>query len=54
MQMNPDGKPGGWGQEMDAAILREAGVTTFSGLLMEYGAMIPALQCDLAGEASGP
>jgi len=22
MQMNPDGKPGGWGQEMDAAILR--------------------------------
>lgn len=52
MQMNPDGTLGGWGPEMDAAILKEAGVTKFSGQLMEYGAMIPALQSDRADLAS--
>ncbi|MER9664766.1 ectoine/hydroxyectoine ABC transporter substrate-binding protein EhuB [Mesorhizobium sp. M0159] len=44
MLMNPDGTPGGWGPEMDAAILDEVGITKFSGQVMEYGAMIPALQ----------
>ncbi|APO70389.1 ectoine/hydroxyectoine ABC transporter substrate-binding protein EhuB 2 (plasmid) [Rhizobium gallicum] len=44
MQMNPDGTPGGWGPDLDAAILGELGVTEFSGQVMEYGAMIPALQ----------
>ncbi|MGZ2386067.1 ectoine/hydroxyectoine ABC transporter substrate-binding protein EhuB [Rhizobium brockwellii] len=53
MQMNPDGTPGGLGPEMDAAVLREAGVTKFSGQLMEYGAMIPALQSSRADFASG-
>lgn len=52
MQMNPDGTPGGWGPEMDAAILKEVGVTKFSGQLMEYGAMIPALQSNRADLAS--
>ncbi|MGX5845105.1 ectoine/hydroxyectoine ABC transporter substrate-binding protein EhuB [Mesorhizobium sp. ArgA1] len=44
MTMNADGSPGGMGPEMDAAILEEAGITKFSGQVMEYGAMIPALQ----------
>lgn len=52
MKMNPDGSPGGWGPELDAAILKEAGVTTFAGQLMEYGAMIPALQSSRADLAS--
>jgi polar amino acid transport system substrate-binding protein len=52
MQMNPDGTPGGWGPEMDAAVLKEAGVTKFAGQLMEYGAMIPALQSNRADLAS--
>ncbi|MGR9258554.1 ectoine/hydroxyectoine ABC transporter substrate-binding protein EhuB [Rhizobium leguminosarum] len=52
MQMNPDGTPGGWGPEMDAAVLKEAGITKFSGQLMEYGAMIPALQSNRADLAS--
>lgn len=52
MQVNPDGTPGGWGPEMDAAVLKEAGVTKFSGQLMEYGAMIPALQSNRADLAS--
>ncbi|RVI61358.1 ectoine/hydroxyectoine ABC transporter substrate-binding protein EhuB [Sinorhizobium meliloti] len=52
MQINPDGTPGGWGPEMDAAVLKEAGVAKFSGQLMEYGAMIPALQSNRADLAS--
>ncbi|ESX14981.1 ectoine/hydroxyectoine ABC transporter substrate-binding protein EhuB [Mesorhizobium sp. LSJC264A00] len=44
MTMNADGSPGGLGPEMDAAILAEAGITKYSGQVMEYGAMIPALQ----------
>ncbi|RWB58755.1 MAG: transporter substrate-binding domain-containing protein [Mesorhizobium sp.] len=44
MTMNADGSPGGLGPEMDAAILAEAGITKYSAQVMEYGAMIPALQ----------
>ncbi|MER9664714.1 transporter substrate-binding domain-containing protein [Mesorhizobium sp. M0159] len=48
MKMNPDGTPGGWGPEMDAAILKEMGITKFSGEMIEGGAMIPALQSNRA------
>ncbi|MCK1456772.1 ectoine/hydroxyectoine ABC transporter substrate-binding protein EhuB [Bradyrhizobium sp. 35] len=44
MQLNPDGTPAGLGPERDEAILREVGITKFTGQVMEYGAMIPAIQ----------
>ncbi|MER9337947.1 hypothetical protein NKJ06_28960 [Mesorhizobium sp. M0293] len=31
IQINPDGTPGGWGTEMDAAILGAVGAANFSG-----------------------
>lgn len=43
-QLAPDGSPAGIGPELDKAILSEVGVTKFSAQVMEYGAMIPALQ----------
>ncbi|RWF89920.1 MAG: ectoine/hydroxyectoine ABC transporter substrate-binding protein EhuB [Mesorhizobium sp.] len=50
--MNADGAPTGAGPELDKAILREAGITKFSGNVMEYGAMIPAVQSGRATFAS--
>ncbi|MER9338336.1 ectoine/hydroxyectoine ABC transporter substrate-binding protein EhuB [Mesorhizobium sp. M0293] len=44
MKMNPDGSPGGLGPELDAAVFNEVGITKFSAQVMEYGAMIPAIQ----------
>ncbi|MER9032267.1 ectoine/hydroxyectoine ABC transporter substrate-binding protein EhuB [Mesorhizobium sp. M0674] len=42
--MGADGSPTGAGPELDKAILATAGITWFSGQVMEYGAMIPAVQ----------
>ncbi|MHB0791025.1 ectoine/hydroxyectoine ABC transporter substrate-binding protein EhuB [Bradyrhizobium sp. 5.13L] len=44
MKLDPDGSPAGLGPERDEAILQEVGVTKFTGQMMEYGAMIPAIQ----------
>lgn len=44
MKLEPDGSPAGLGPERDEAILKEVGVTKFTGQMMEYGAMIPAIQ----------
>ncbi|MCK1353843.1 transporter substrate-binding domain-containing protein [Bradyrhizobium sp. CW7] len=44
MKLDPDGSPAGLGPERDKAILEEVGVTKFAGQMMEYGAMIPAIQ----------
>ncbi|PBB98874.1 ectoine/hydroxyectoine ABC transporter substrate-binding protein EhuB [Mesorhizobium sp. WSM3862] len=50
--MGADGSPTGAGPELDKEILREAGITLFSGAVMEYGAMIPAVQSKRATFAS--
>lgn len=50
--MGEDGSPTGAGPELDKAILREAGITKFAGAVMEYGAMIPAVQSKRASFAS--
>ncbi|WP_225185145.1 ectoine/hydroxyectoine ABC transporter substrate-binding protein EhuB [Bradyrhizobium sp. NBAIM01] len=44
MKLESDGSPAGLGPERDKAILQEVGVTKFTGQMMEYGAMIPAIQ----------
>ncbi|WP_143274144.1 ectoine/hydroxyectoine ABC transporter substrate-binding protein EhuB [Bradyrhizobium canariense] len=44
MKLDPDGTPSGLGPERDQAILQEVGVTKFTGQMMEFGAMIPAIQ----------
>lgn len=44
MKLDPDGAPAGLGPERDKAILQEVGVTNFTGQMMEFGAMIPAIQ----------
>ncbi|RUV95193.1 ectoine/hydroxyectoine ABC transporter substrate-binding protein EhuB [Mesorhizobium sp. M1A.F.Ca.IN.022.07.1.1] len=50
--MDTEGLPTGAGPELDKAILEQAGVTKFSGAVMEYGAMIPAVQSRRATFAS--
>ncbi|MER8440679.1 ectoine/hydroxyectoine ABC transporter substrate-binding protein EhuB [Mesorhizobium sp. M1312] len=50
--MGADGSPTGAGPELDKAILGEVGITRFSGQVMEYGAMIPAVQSRRATFAS--
>ncbi|MGY4412260.1 polar amino acid transport system substrate-binding protein [Bradyrhizobium sp. LB7.1] len=43
-ELKPDGTLTGSGPDVDIAILKEAGFTQFTGEVMKYGAMIPALQ----------
>lgn len=50
--MGTDGSPTGAGPELDKAILGEVGITRFTGEVMEYGAMIPAVQSRRATFAS--
>ncbi|MER8516359.1 ectoine/hydroxyectoine ABC transporter substrate-binding protein EhuB [Mesorhizobium sp. M1060] len=52
-QLDKDGAPTGAGPDLDRAILKEAGVTGLSGDVMDYGAMIPAVQSQRATFASG-
>ncbi|MER8716645.1 hypothetical protein [Mesorhizobium sp. M1295] len=49
--MDTDGSPTGTGPELDKAILQEAGVTQFSGAVMEYGAMMVLSHCLASGRA---
>ena len=44
MKLEPDGTATGIGPEIDAAILKHAGVDVVKGQIMEYGALIPSLQ----------
>ena len=44
MTIDENGVPGGLGPEMDRAILDEIGITAVTGQVMEYGAIIPAVQ----------
>jgi polar amino acid transport system substrate-binding protein len=44
MELGADGTPAGVGPELDWAILKDLGITTLSVEVMEFGAMIPALQ----------
>ncbi|KRQ10932.1 ectoine/hydroxyectoine ABC transporter substrate-binding protein EhuB [Bradyrhizobium manausense] len=52
MRIDENGSPAGLGPEIDEAILKEAGITKVTGQLMEYGAMIPALQSGRATMSS--
>lgn len=53
MQIDENGSPGGSGPEMDKAILAAIGITQVTGQVMEYGAMIPALQSKRITISSG-
>ena len=52
MVLNSDGTPGGLGPDIDRAILDRMGVKNAKGEVMEYGAMISALQARRVSLAS--
>jgi polar amino acid transport system substrate-binding protein len=43
-ELKPDGTLTGAGPDIDRAVLEQSGITKFEGVVMEYGAMIPAVQ----------
>jgi polar amino acid transport system substrate-binding protein len=43
-ELKPDGTLSGAGPDIDRAVLEQSGISTFEGVVMEYGAMIPAVQ----------
>lgn len=53
MRMDENGSPAGLGPELDKAILNEIGISKVTGQVMEYGALIPALQSKRVDISSG-